>query len=98
MLMCLVSVSLVSAITVTVVGMIPFVGLIVPNIISRLYGDNLRRTLPTPAYFGATLVLICDIIARIARAPYEIPVGTVLGVIGAIVFLWLLYKPSRYAY
>ena len=97
MLCGLIAVSLVSAVTVTVVGMIPFVGLVVPNIVSRLMGDNLRRVLPATALLGAALVLACDILARIIRAPYEIPVATVMGVIGAVVFLWLLYRASRFA-
>jgi iron complex transport system permease protein len=89
-------VSLVSALTVVTVGMIPFVGIVVPNIASRLMGDNLRATLPGVAHLGATLVLACDLIGRLARHPYEIPVGTVFGVVGAVVFLALLYsRPSR---
>jgi iron complex transport system permease protein len=89
-------VSLVSALTVVTVGMIPFVGIVVPNIASRLMGDNLRATLPGVALLGATLVLACDLIGRLARHPFEIPVGTVFGVVGAIVFLVLLYvRPGR---
>lgn len=91
----LLTVSLVSAITVIVVGMIPFVGLVVPNIVSRLYGDNLRATLPVTALAGAVCVLAADILGRVLRAPYEIPVGAVFGVIGAAVFLWLLWKPAH---
>ncbi|MBP1806351.1 ABC transporter permease [Rubellimicrobium aerolatum] len=89
-------VSVVSALTVATVGMIPFVGIVVPNIASRLLGDNLRATLPGVALLGATLVLACDLIGRIVRHPYEIPVGTVLGVVGAVVFLLLLHgRPGR---
>ncbi|MFN7053837.1 MAG: iron chelate uptake ABC transporter family permease subunit [Gemmobacter sp.] len=43
------------------------------------------------ALFGAVLVLACDIIGRLVIYPYEIPAGTVLGVVGAAVFLWLLW-------
>lgn len=88
----LVAISIVTALSVAVVGMIPFVGLVVPNIISRRYGDNLRTTLPLTALMGAGLVLISDILGRVLRFPFEIPVGTVFGVIGTIVFLWLLYS------
>ena len=88
-------VSVTSAITVVTVGMIPFVGLVVPNIVARIYGENLRRTLPVVAIFGACLVLFCDIIARLIRYPFEIPVGTVLGVLGAILFLYLLHTKAR---
>jgi iron complex transport system permease protein len=81
---------------VVTVGMIPFVGLVVPNIVARLSGDNLRRTLPLTAMTGAVLVLASDILGRILRYPYEIPVGTIFGVIGACLFLWLLYAPKRH--
>lgn len=93
----LVVVSIVSALTVVTVGMIPFVGLVVPNIVSRLFGDNLRLTLPLIACFGATTVLGADILGRLLRYPFEIPVGTTMGVLGAVLFLWLLYKPATHA-
>ena len=93
----LVAISIVTALTVVTVGVIPFVGLVVPNITSRLWGDNLRRTLPITALFGAVLVLASDILGRVLRYPFEIPVGTVFGVIGAVVFLWLLYARPGYA-
>lgn len=92
----LIAISLVSALTVTTVGMIPFVGLVVPNIVSRLAGDNLRATLPIVAMIGAVLTLGSDILGRVLRYPFEIPVGTVFGVIGAILFLWLLYRTPRH--
>ena len=90
-------VSVVTALTVVVVGMITFVGLVVPNIVSRLMGDDLRSTLPTIAALGAGLVLACDIAGRLVRYPFEIPVGTILGVIGTFVFLWLLFAKPRHA-
>ena len=93
----LIAISITSALTVVTVGMIPFVGLVVPNIVSRHRGDNLRATLPTTAMMGAGLVLACDIFGRLIRYPFEVPVGTVFGVVGAVVFLWLLYAPSRHA-
>jgi iron complex transport system permease protein len=96
MLLGLLAVSIVTALTVVTVGMIPFVGLVVPNIVARLSGDNLRRTLPLTAMTGAVLVLASDILGRILRYPYEIPVGTIFGVIGACLFLWLLYAPKRH--
>ncbi|MEP3347983.1 MAG: iron chelate uptake ABC transporter family permease subunit [Litoreibacter sp.] len=92
----LVVVSVVTSLTVVTVGMIPFIGLVVPNIVSRLYGDNLRATLPYIAIIGASFVLISDILGRVLHYPYEIPVGTVFGIIGTLVFLWLLYAPRRH--
>jgi iron complex transport system permease protein len=93
----LVAISLISALTVVTVGIIPFVGLVVPNIISRLFGDSLRRTLPLVAMMGAGMTLASDIVGRLIRFPFEVPVGTVLGVSGAVIFLWLLYRTPRYA-
>lgn len=93
----LIAISIVTALTVVTVGMIPFVGLVVPNIISRLRGDNLRNTLPIIALMGAILVLGSDILGRILRFPFEIPVGTIFGVVGVCIFLWLLYVPARHA-
>lgn len=94
----LVIVSLITALVVVTVGMIPFVGLVVPNLVARIMGDNLRRTLPWVAITGALMVLGCDIIGRIARYPYEIPVGTVFGAFGSALFLWLLLRgPQRAA-
>lgn len=79
---------------VTTVGMIPFVGLVVPNIVARVMGDNLRASIPVVAAGGAGLLLACDLVGRIVRHPYEIPVGTILGVVGSVIFLWLLYRPA----
>lgn len=93
----LIIVSAISALTVVVVGMIPFVGLVVPAVVSRFRGDNLRRTIPWVGGGGAVLVLSCDIAGRLLRYPYEIPVGTVLGVVGAAAFLLLLFDRSRHA-
>ncbi len=87
-----VTVALVSSLVIVTVGILPFIGLVVPNIVSRLMGDNLRQTLPVVAGMGAGFVLLSDIIGRVARYPYEIPAGTVFGVLGAVVFLWLLLR------
>lgn len=90
----LVLMSSLTAITLITVGMIPFVGLIVPNMTSRLLGDHLRKTLPFTALLGALLVLYADILGRVLRYPYEIPASTIIGVLGALIFLWLLYRPA----
>lgn len=91
----LVLVSIVAALTVVVVGLVPFVGLVVPNLVSRLAGDNLRATLPLIAVSGAILVLACDILGRLLRFPYEIPVGTIMGVAGSAIFLAFLLRVRR---
>jgi iron complex transport system permease protein len=88
----LVIVSMVTAAVVATVGMMPFLGLIVPNVVSMMIGDNMRRSLPWIALLGAGLVLSCDIFGRLIYAPYEIPIGTVMGVVGSALFLALLLK------
>ncbi len=85
-------VSGVTAVVVVTVGVIPFLGLIVPNLVSLALGDNMRRAVPWVAVSGAGLVLACDILGRVLRAPYEIPVGTILGVIGSFTFLILILR------
>lgn len=79
-----------SAITLVVVGAIGFVGLIIPNLVSMWRGDNLRRNIGWTALAGAGFVLICDLLARTINHPYEIPVGTISGVLGGAIFLALL--------
>ncbi|WP_236025195.1 ABC transporter permease [Arenibaculum pallidiluteum] len=88
----LVIVSTVTAVVVVTVGTIPFLGLIVPNLVSMTIGDNVRRAVPWVAVSGAGLLLACDLIGRLVRQPYEIPVGTVMGVVGSAAFLALLLK------
>lgn len=88
----LVIVSMVSASVVVTVGMIPFLGLIVPNVVSMFIGDNMRRAVPWVAVLGAGLVLACDIVGRLIRFPYEIPIGTMMGVVGSAIFLYLLLR------
>ncbi|HQU70137.1 MAG TPA: iron chelate uptake ABC transporter family permease subunit [Albidovulum sp.] len=93
----LVVVALVTAMVVVTVGMLPFVGLIVPNLVARVMGDNLRASLPVVAMAGAVLVLGSDLAGRLVIHPYEVPAGTILGVVGAAAFLWLLWQGNRNA-
>lgn len=86
------TVAMITAIVVVTVGQIPFIGLVVPNIVSRLAGDSLRQNLPSVALLGANALLICDIIGRTIDPPYEVPVSMIFGIIGTIVFLYLLFK------
>ena len=88
-------VAAVAAIVVTVVGSIPFLGLVVPNLVSLWMGDNARKSLPWVALIGAIFTLACDIIGRIIRYPFEMPVGTVVGVIGGAIFLTMLLRRNR---
>ncbi|WP_299741613.1 ABC transporter permease [uncultured Rossellomorea sp.] len=91
---------LVALITVTVVltvGMIPFLGLIIPNIVSIFKGDHLQKTLPHTALLGAIFLLVCDILGRIIIYPYEISISLMVGVIGSAIFLYLLVRRKAYA-
>jgi len=83
-------VALATATCIATAGTVPFLGLLVANVVALVMGDNLRRTLPWIALSGAAFLLACDIIGRLIRFPYEIPVGTVAGVVGSAVFLYLL--------
>ncbi|KOR25972.1 iron chelate uptake ABC transporter family permease subunit [Clostridium sp. L74] len=88
----LVIVALISSLVVITVGKIPFLGLIVPNIVTLYKGDNLKNSIWSTALLGAVFLLICDILGRLIIYPYEISIGVVVGVIGSIVFLYLLFR------
>ena len=90
-------VALVSSASVVGVGNIPFVGLIVPNVLAIFKGDGVKNILWDCAWLGALLVLICDIAGRLIIFPYEIPIGVILSVAGAAVFLVLIRSGRRYA-
>jgi len=93
----LIIVSVISSITIVGVGNIPFIGLIVPNIVSVYRGDSVKNILFDTAWLGAFLVLICDMVGRLILYPYEIPVGIILSIVGSSIFLTLLLKRKRYA-
>lgn len=90
-------ISVITAFITVTIGTIAFLGLIVPNIVRRFTGDNLRRALPWTAWTGAALMLACDILARIVNAPYEIPVSLMFGILGSGIFLIILLKPAKKA-
>ena len=93
----LVIVSLITSVTVLTVGSIPFLGLIIPNIVSLYNGDNLRENIPHTALLGAVFVLACDILSRVLIYPYELTIGVVVGVIGSGMFLYLILRRHDYA-
>ncbi|MBH3311848.1 ABC transporter permease [Pseudomonas mosselii] len=76
--------------TVITVGAIPFVGLVVPNLVALRYGEHLKRTLPIVAMCGAALLLACDILGRLLIHPYEVPIGLTAGSVGGVLFLLLI--------
>ncbi|MFJ6209002.1 ABC transporter permease [Lysinibacillus sp. NPDC093190] len=93
----LVLVALISTTVVLTVGVIPFLGLIIPNIVSLFKGDNLAKTLPHTALLGMSFLLFCDIIGRVLIFPYEIPISMTVGVIGSAIFLIMLFRGKAYA-
>lgn len=88
-------VAVVTGVMTVITGTIPFLGLIAPNVVSRLVGDNMRRAVPLVALLGAGLVLLSDVVGRLVRYPFELPISVVMGVLGGVLFLWLLLSTSR---
>lgn len=80
---------------VAVAGIIGFVGIVVPHFIRILAGPDHRILLPTAALLGAVLVLLADVVARLIVAPAELPIGIIMAIIGAPVFLHLVLKRSN---
>ncbi|QDP41036.1 ABC transporter permease [Radiobacillus deserti] len=92
----LVIVALASTVVILTVGMIPFLGLIIPNIVSMYQGDHLKKSLSHTALLGAVFVLFCDVLGRVIIYPYEIAIGVTVGVIGSGIFLYLIMRRSAY--
>ena len=82
-------VAMLSSSIVLTVGNIPFIGLIIPNLVSLKYGDNIKITMPYVCVYGAILVLVCDIFSRLIIYPFELPVSIVLTILGSIAFIYL---------
>lgn len=95
MIVGIVIVSLISASTFIVVGPLPFVGLIIPNVVSLIYGDNFKKNILDIALFGSSFVLLNDIISRILLTNAEMPISFTMGVVGAVIFLVLIFSKVR---
>lgn len=89
-------VAVATGVTTVVVGFIPFLGLIVPNLVSMTMGDDMHKNLPWVALVGAGVLLACDLIGRTVVAPMEIPASVILGVVGATVFVTLIVRQRRH--
>ena len=83
--------AMITASVVVIAGSISYIGLIVPNLVTMFKGDKLRGTLTDTALFGALFVLISDMIGRVVIAPYELPIELIVGVLGSLIFLILLW-------
>lgn len=88
--------AVITASVIVIVGQISYIGLIIPNLVSMFKGDKIRGTLVDTALFGAIFVLACDIIARTVIAPYEIPIELVVGIVGSLIFIGMLFYRLKY--
>src|SRR5699024_1890512 len=89
-------VAIATGVVTVVVGNLPFLGLIVPNVVSMVRGDDLRSNLPWVCLLGIAIVTVCDLIGRTIIMPFEVPVSLILGIVGAIVFIVLLTRQRRH--
>ncbi len=88
----LVLAALLAGAAVSFAGLLGFVGLIVPHFVRRFTGNESGRLLPMCAVAGAGFVTLCDMAARLLFAPYELPVGILMSVVGGPVFLYMLIR------
>lgn len=77
------------------VGNIPFVGIIIPNIVAYFNGDHFQKNIPAVLLAGPIFLLVCDILSRLIIAPYELPVSIIVGVIGSLVFITMMLRGRR---
>lgn len=83
--------AMITAAIVVIVGSISYIGLIVPNLVVMYKGDRIRGTLVDTALFGSLFVLVCDIIGRVIIFPFELPIQLIIGIIGSILFIGLMF-------
>ena len=91
----LLTAALLAGAAVSFAGLLGFVGLLAPHIARRLVGGDNRRLLPVTALASADLMLLCDVAARVLFAPFELPVGVLLSLVGGPFFLFLLLRRKR---
>ena len=91
----LVLIALTTSVTMITVGSLPFIGVIVPNIVRMRFGSQMKVLVPLTMLVGAFLVLSCDIIARMVIAPYEISVSIILSILGAALFIFQVIRLEK---
>jgi len=89
-----ISAALATSAAVALAGPIGFIGIVVPHLVRLMVGVDHRIVLPASALCGASFLVACDLVARTALAPVEIPVGIVTAMLGGPFFLWLLVRKS----
>ena len=87
--------SLVTAVIVSFLGIIGFVGLVCPHMVRRIIGDDYRFLLPASCILGAMLLLAADTAARLMLAPNVLPVSVLTAFLGAPVFIWLIIRGNK---
>ena len=87
--------SLLAGGAVSIVGLLGFVGLIVPHTARLIVGNDAKMLIPVSALLGGSFVILCDLLARVIFAPYEIPVGIIMSLLGGPFFIWLIIKKKR---
>ncbi len=87
--------SLIAAVSVAFVGCISFVGLIAPHMVRRLVGNDHRFLIPASALFGATLMILAEIMSRTLVSPSVLPIGALTSFLGATLFLGMVIKKGR---
>lgn len=88
-------VALASSLILVTIGGLPFLGVVVPNIVSLYFGDQMKQTIWLTAGSGSCFLIVCDIVSRLIIAPYEVPVSLTAGVIGSLLFIILLLKGAK---
>lgn len=84
-------VSIATGLVASVVGNVPFLGILIPNLVSMYKGDNLRENLPHICLSAMAVIMLADIVGRTIIAPFEVPVSLILGSVGAIGFLIIMF-------
>ncbi|EXJ22840.1 putative iron compound ABC uptake transporter, permease protein [Alkalibacterium sp. AK22] len=88
----LIIVAIATSAVVLTVGSIPFVGIIIPNLVALKKGDHFASLVLPTALSGAVFLLAADILSRVLIYPYEIPISVIAGSVGSVVFLYLLIR------
>ncbi|MGB5793661.1 iron chelate uptake ABC transporter family permease subunit, partial [Poseidonibacter sp.] len=88
----LIIVAFITSSIVVTIGTIPFIGLIIPNLVSIYRGDNIKNTLLETALLGAFFVLLCDVLGRVLIFPFEVSISIIFSILGSLIFLILVFK------
>lgn len=88
-------ISVASSVVLVTIGGLPFLGVIIPNVVSLMLGDHMKDTLWMTAVAGSIFLVIADILSRVTYPPYELPVSLIVGALGSFIFVILLVKGAK---